>query len=146
MSVYVWLGLMILFIVTEAATVGMVSAWFALGSLAAMIGALLGAKLWLQVVLFLVVSAVFLALLRPLAKKYFIPRLTRTNVDALEGKLCVVVTAVDNVNAAGQVKVGDVEWSARSSNGEPIPAGTQVRIDRLEGVKVYVTPVMAEVK
>ena len=146
MSIYVWLGLMILFIVAEAATVGMVSTWFAIGSLAAIISALLGAKVWLQVMLFLVISAVLLALLRPLARKYFTPRLIRTNVDALEGKLCVVVTAVDNLASTGQVKVGDVEWSARSTNGEPIPAGTQVRIDRLEGVKVYVTPVMAEVK
>lgn len=145
METFLWFVLLILFVVAEAATVNMVSAWFALGSLAAVIGSLLGAKLWLQIVLFLVVSGVSLALLRPLSKKYFTPRITRTNVDALAGKLCLCVTDIDNVAGSGQVKLGDVEWSARSTTGEPIPAGTQVKIDRVEGVKVYVTPVTVTV-
>jgi membrane protein implicated in regulation of membrane protease activity len=92
-----------------------------------------------------VVSGVALALLRPLAKKYFTPRITRTNVDALAGKTCLCVTAIDNLTGAGQVRIGDVEWTARSTTGEPIPVGEQVRIDRVEGVKVYVTPISVKV-
>ena len=141
-----WFALLIAFVIAEAATVSMVSAWFAAGSLAALIAALLGAKLWLQIVLFLVVSAVALALLRPIAKKYFTPRLTRTNVDALVGKTCLCVIAVDNLAGVGQVKIGDVEWTARSTTGEEIPVGAQVKIDRVEGVKVYVTPVAVAVR
>ena len=141
-----WFALLIAFVVAEAVTVNMVSAWFAAGSLAALIAALLGAKLWLQIVLFLVVSTVALALLRPVAKKYFTPRLTPTNVDALVGTVCMCVTAVDNMAGVGQVKIGDVEWSARSTTGEEIPVGSQVKIDRVEGVKVYVTPVAVAVK
>ena len=142
---FLWLGLLVLFIVVEAVTVNMVSAWFAFGSLAAMLTKLLGAELWLQVLVFLTVSAVALALLRPVARKHFTPRLTRTNVDALAGKTCLCVTAIDNLASVGQVKLGDIEWSARSTTGAPIPAGTQVKIDRVEGVKVYVTPVTVEV-
>lgn len=142
---FLWLGLLVLFIVVEAVTVNMVSAWFAIGSLAAMLTKLLGAELWLQVLVFLTVSAVALALLRPVARKHFTPRLTRTNVDALAGKTCLCVTAIDNLASVGQVKLGDIEWSARSTTGAPIPAGTQVKIDRVEGVKVYVTPVTVEV-
>ena len=141
-----WFALLIAFVVAEAVTVNMVSAWFAAGSLAALIAALLGAKLWLQIVLFLVVSTVALALLRPVAKKYFTPRLTPPNVDALVGTVCMCVTAVDNMAGVGQVKIGDVEWSARSTTGEEIPVGSQVKIDRVEGVKVYVTPVAVAVK
>ena len=140
-----WFILLIIFVVVEAVTVNMVSAWFAIGSLAALIAALAGGKLWLQILLFLVVSGVALAMLRPMAKKYFTPRITHTNVDALVGKTCLCVTAIDNLAGAGQVKVGDVEWSARSTNGEPIPAGEQVRVDRVEGVKVYVTPISVKV-
>ena len=81
---------------------------------------LLGGKLWLQIVVFLAVSAVALALLRPIAKKYFTPRISRTNVDALIGKTCLCVTAIDNLKGCGQVKIGDVEGSARSTTGEPI--------------------------
>ena len=141
-----WFALLIVFVLAEAATVSMVSTWFALGSLAALIVSLIGGELWLQILVFLTASAVALALLRPIARKYFNPRITRTNVDALTGKTCLCVTAIDNLSGVGQVKIGDVEWSARSLSGEPIPAGTQVKIDRVEGVKVYVSPVMAEVK
>ena len=142
---YVWFGLLILFILVEAGTVNMVSAWFAIGALAALIVALIGAEIWLQVLVFLTVSAVALALLRPIAKKHFTPRITRTNVDAMVGKICLCITPIDNLASTGQVKLGDVEWTARSTTGEPIPAGTQVKIDRVEGVKVYVTPVTVKV-
>ncbi len=142
----VWFVLLILFVITEAVTVGMVSAWFAVGALAALVAAFCGGELWLQIVLFLVVSGVALAAFRPLAKKHFNPKRTQTNVDAMIGKTCLVTADVDNINSAGQVKLGDIEWSARSSDGTNIPAGTQVRIDRLEGVKVYVTPVEVAVK
>ena len=145
MDKFLWLGLLVLFIIVEAETVSVVSIWFAFGSLAALIGELLGAKLWLQVVLFLVVSGISLALLRPIARKFFTPKLTKTNVDAMSGKLCNVTVAIDNTAPSGQVKIGDVEWTARSTSGEPIPAGTQVRIDRIEGVKAYVTPVTVTV-
>ena len=142
---FVWFGLMVVFFIVEGATVSMVSTWFALGSLAAMVISLLGGELWLQVLVFVTVSAVTLAMLRPLAKKYINGRLTPTNVDALAGKTCLCVTAIDNLASCGQVKIGDVEWSARSTTGEPIPAGTQVKVDRVEGVKVYVTPVTVKV-
>ena len=146
MEKILWLVLLVVFIVAEASTVTMVSIWFAAGSLVALVAALLGGKFWLQIVLFLVVSAVFLALLRPIAQKHFTPRITRTNVDAIIGKICLVTTDIDNVASAGQVKIGDVEWTARSADGTPIPADTQVKIQRVEGVKVYVTPVTVEVK
>ena len=141
-----WIGLLVLFIVVEASTVSMVSVWFAIGAVAALAGELLGAQLWLQIALFLAVSAISLALLRPLSKKHLTPRITRTNVDALAGKTCIVTADIDNLQSCGQVKLGDVEWSARSSADEIIPAGTQVRIDRVEGVKVFVTPVAVAVK
>ena len=146
METFFWFALLVIFIAAEAATVNMVSAWFAIGSLASLVTALLGGKMWLQIVVFLAVSAGALALLRPIAKKYFTPRLTRTNVDALAGKTCLCVTAIDNLEGVGQVKIGDVEWSARSTTGEAIPAGVEVKIDRVEGVKVYVTPVTVAVK
>lgn len=145
MDTFLWFALLLIFIVVEAVTVSMVSAWFAIGSLAALITALLGGKTWLQIAVFLAASAVALALLRPIAKKHFTPRLTRTNVDALIGKTCLCITAIDNLAGSGQVKIGDVEWSARSLSGEPIPVGTQVKIDRVEGVKVYVTPIKVTV-
>ena len=119
----------------------MVSTWFALGSLAAMITSLVGGELWLQVVLFFAVSTVFLLSLRPLAQKYFTPKIVKTNVDSVVGTQGKVLENIDNVSATGRVKLGGMEWSARSTSGENITEDTLVTVDKVEGVKVFVTPV-----
>lgn len=141
----VWLVLMVVFLLTEAATVVMVSLWFAGGALAALAASLLGAPLWLQVALFFIVSAVLLACLRPMARKHFTPKLERTNVDAVIGSCGYVSADIDNVSAVGSVKLGAMEWTARSSSGHPIAKGALVKVDRIEGVKVFVTPAEVEV-
>lgn len=134
-----WLVLMIVFILIEVSTVSMVSIWFASGALTALIASLCNAPLWLQIVLFAVVSAALLLALRPLARKYFTPRLTKTNVDAVVGTEGLVTQRIDNLSASGSVKLGGVEWSARSTSGAPLEEGTRIRVDRVEGVKVFVT-------
>ena len=134
----VWLVLLVIFVVAEAVTVSMVSTWFAGGALAAMLVSLLGAKLWLQVVVFFAVSIVLLAMLRPIVKKHLKPKIVATNADSLIGKTCLVTEAIDNLAGCGRVKLGDITWSARSENGEAIPAGTQVKILSIQGVKVFV--------
>ena len=141
MDTILWLGLMVLFLVLEANTVSVVSIWFAAGALAALVASLFGAELWLQAVLFFAVSAVLLACLRPVTKKYLKPKLTKTNVDAVIGTQGYITDAVDNLNGKGQVKLGAMEWTARSTDGSVIPQGTLVTVDRIEGVKAFVTPV-----
>ena len=136
-----WLALMVVFLVTEAATVTMVSLWFAAGSLAALAASLLHEPVWLQVVLFLAVSALLLAALRPMARKHFTPKLSKTNVDAVVGSRGYVTADIDNVSATGTVKLGAMEWTARSTAGCAIPKGTLVQVDKIEGVKAFVTPV-----
>ena len=139
MAKIIWLVLLIGFIFLEAATVGVVSLWFAAGALVALIAAMLGARVGLQVILFFLVSGTLLISLRPWLKKHFDPKRTRTNVDAVLGAECLVVTDIDNIRGQGQVKLGALEWSARSTDGNPIAAGTLVRVDKVEGVKVFVT-------
>ena len=136
-----WLIALIVFAVGEAITVGLTSVWFAVGALGALIAAGFGAALWLQVVVFLALSGVTLLLVRPLARKYFIPRRVATNADRILGQEGIVTEDIDNLEAKGQVKVSGTVWSARSQRDEvPIPAGTRVRILRIEGVKVFVAP------
>jgi membrane protein implicated in regulation of membrane protease activity len=132
---------MVVFLIAEASTVAMVSLWFAAGSLVALIAALLGAPLWLQITLFLAVSAVLLASLRTLVRKHFTPNLTKTNVDAVIGSRGYVTADIDNISATGTVKLGTMEWTARSATGEIIKAGTLVKVERIEGVKAFVVPV-----
>ena len=136
-----WLALMIFFVIVEANTVTLLSIWFAAGSLVATIAALFGAEVWLQAVLFFAVSALLLACLRPLSRKYIKPKVVATNVDAIIGSQGYVTAAIDNMEAQGQVKLGAMEWSARSTSGKKIREKTLVRVDKIEGVKVFVTPV-----
>ena len=144
-SAILWFLLMIVFLFVEASTVVMVSLWFAAGALAAMIASLLGAEVWLQAVVFVAVSGAMLALLRPVFRKYVKPRITKTNLDAVIGSVGIVSVRIDNIQSAGQVKLGAMEWTARSTTGEVIEEGTQVKVDRIEGVKVYVTPALVPV-
>lgn len=137
----IWLILMVVFLVMEAATVTITSLWFAAGALVALLAGALGAKFWLQVVLFIAVSAAMLMALRPVIKKHFTPKLTRTNVDAIIGTQGYVTADINNVAATGTVKLNGMEWTARSTDGAPIPAGTLIRVDRIEGVKAIVSPV-----
>ena len=141
MYLIIWLVLMVVFLIAESQSVTMVSLWFAAGALGALIAELCGAQLWLQIVIFFAVSIVLLASLRPIARKYFTPKIIRTNADSIIGQTGLVTTDIDNVAAQGQVKLGAMEWSARSTSGESIAVGTLVKVDKIEGVKAYVTPV-----
>ena len=139
MTAILWLVLLVVFLAAEAATVSMVSAWFAAGSLAALLVSLLSGPFWLQAVVFFVVSAVLLLALRPLVRKHFTPKLTKTNVDSVVGTAGLVTEDVDNVNGTGQVKLGAMYWTARSTDNTPIAKGTQIVVNRIEGVKVFVS-------
>ena len=135
----IWLLVAIIFGVIEAATVQLMSIWFAVGALGAILVALTGGGLAFQVVVFLTVSILLLASLRGLVRKHFTPRLIRTNVDSVLGSVGVVTTPVNNIAALGRVVINGMEWSARSTTGSPLPEGAKVKVDKIEGVKVFVS-------
>ena len=135
----VWLVLMIILLVIEGVLPGLVSIWFALGALAALLSAIVGAPLWLQIVWFLLISVVSLILTRPLAKKYVNSKTTPTNADMLIGQECVVTEAIDNVLGLGAVTVGGKVWTARTENPDIKAAvGQTMTVVRIEGVKLIV--------
>ena len=136
-----WLVLLVVFLIVEGSTVTVVSIWFAAGALVALIASLLSAPIAVQAVLFLLVSTIMLALLRPLVRKFITPKVVKTNVDAVLETKGLVTVPINNITATGQVKLGAMEWTARSTSGEPIEVGTLIRVDRIEGVKVFVSPV-----
>ena len=136
-----WLVIMAVLLIVEAACpFHLVSIWFAAGALVAMIISMLGGELWLQIIAFCIVSGALLAGLWPFIRKFLNPHLTKTNVDSVIGTEGIVTADIDNLNAVGQVKLGGMEWTARSTSGENISVGTRVRVDRIEGVKAFVSP------
>ena len=143
----IWFAAMIVFLIVEASCpIHLVSIWFAAGSLTAAIVGFLGGPLWLQALLFLVVSGGLLAMFWPFVKKFLNPKLIKTNVDAILGSQGYVTADIDNIAASGQVKLGSMEWTARSTDGEKIPKGTLVKVERIEGVKAFVSKVKETVE
>lgn len=139
--VYVWLGLIVAFIAVEAATVNLVSIWFIGGSVAGLVCAILGAPTLLQFAVFILVSALLLALLRPLLKKYLRVKPSKTNADRLIGQEALVTETIDNLEGTGAIRVNGVLWTAKSLDDACIAPETKVVIRRIEGAKVYVSPV-----
>jgi membrane protein implicated in regulation of membrane protease activity len=148
MEVIAWLIALIAFLVIEGVTVTLVCIWFAGGALIGMLAAALHAPIWLQVLLFLLVSIILLVYTRPIAMKYFNKNREKTNVSGVIGKQAIVVDEIDNLQGLGKVTVGGQEWTARSMvEDQIIPVGTVVVVEEVKGVKLMVrsTPKVVEV-
>lgn len=138
--VWTWLGVMAVSAFVEAATLTLVSIWFAAGALCATFAAYAGVSLTVQLLIFVAVSIAACAAVRPLAQRYVAPNVVPTNADRLLGCEARVTEDIDNEGPTGAVYVDGKTWTARSSGGERIPAGELVEIERMEGVKLIVRP------
>ena len=137
----VWTAAIIVFGVVEAVTAGLVCIWFAVGAVAALVAAFVGLPLWVQIAVFVVVSAAALAATRPLLKKITQGQVTPTNADRVIGGIAKVTETIDNENSLGAVYVDGKTWTARSADESIIPAGSRVKIETMQGVKLLVKPV-----
>ena len=139
MMQYIWLAFVILFVIAECMTVGLVSIWFAGGSLIAMFLAMAGAGLGLQMAAFVVISAGLLFATRPLAKKYINNKKEKTNYKSVIGEIAKVTETIDNYSQTGAAFADGKEWTARSTNDAVvIEKDTLVKVIAIEGVKLIV--------
>ena len=138
MSTIIWIAAIVIFGVVEAATVGLVSIWFVIGSVAGLITAVLGGPIWLQVVMFFIVSIAALIATRPLVRKLGKKGEVATNADRVLGGTARVTETIDNTIPSGEVYIDGKTWTARSADGEVIEPDAAVRILRMEGVKLIV--------
>ncbi len=137
--VYFWLIVMIIFIIFELVTLGLTTIWFALGSLVALAVAAVGGPLWLQILVFVLVSLLTLFGIRNLAVTFFNQNREKTNADGLIGRKGIVTEEISNIHATGQVTVAGQEWTARSvADGVVYEAGAMVVIREIKGVKLIV--------
>ena len=138
-----WVVALVVFLIVEAVTAGLVSIWFVFGSLVALICAALGAAVWLQIFSFVIVSVATLVLTRPLVKRYVDSRSVATNADRSIGRAAVVTERIDNLAATGAVKLDGVVWTARSTDDAvAIETGERVTVRAIEGVKLIVERTM----
>jgi membrane protein implicated in regulation of membrane protease activity len=139
-EIVIWLAAVIILLIIEAATVNLVTIWFAIGGAASLIAAIVGLGLWVQILLFVIVSAAALVFTRPILKKFVSPHHQATNADRVLGKPCVVTEQIDNDAGHGAVSCLGKIWTARSYDGCIIPIGAKVVARSIEGVKLIVTP------
>ena len=134
----IWVGVMVLFGVVEAITVGLTSIWFVVGGVGGLVTSMLNGPIWLQLVVFFVVSVGCMIAARPLVVKYVNQKTVATNADRVLGAAARVTETIDNTVPVGAVYVDGKTWSARSVSGERIAEGTMVRVVRMEGVRLFV--------
>lgn len=133
----IWLSVVIATAIIEALTAGLVIIWFTVGAFFALLSAILGASPTVQIIVFILVSALSLVLTKPLIKKHVTAKTQKTNADRLVGKICEVTESIDNIKAVGAVKAEGLTWSAKSTDG-PIQKGQLVTIVDIKGAHAVV--------
>ena len=136
--VFVWLVIAVVLGIFEAATVALVSIWFAVGAVAAMVPAYFNAPFWVQILVFILVSALCFVFTRPFFKKIIRVNKQPTNVDRLVGQEGVATDDIENIECRGKVFISGLTWSARSETGELIPQGAVVTVKKIEGATLVV--------
>ena len=135
---YMWLIAFVLFTVVEFATsMALIPIWFAAGSLVALVLAVFDVSLWVQILMFIIVSAILLICTRPIAKKHAENNID-TNIKIIIGKTAKVIEDIDNSKATGRVRLNGVDWTAISDTGELIEKDSHVTVTKIEGSKLYV--------
>ena len=144
-AIYIlWAAAIVIFGVLEAVTVQLVSIWFVIGAVAALIASLCGANFLTQVLIFVGVTIVALLLTRPLIKKRLKPKIESTNADRCIGEDALVTERIDNRAGTGLVKVGGSVWTARTADGAVAEPGESVKVEKIEGVKLIVSKSVKE--
>lgn len=134
-----WLALMIILVVVEIATVGLTAIWFAGGAFVGLLAHLLGLNIYVQIIVFIVISAILMIFTRPWALKYFKPRLVRTNYETVVGENVCLTETIDNIKGTGTAVYRGQEWTARAYEaGKVFEAGTIVAVKEIRGVTLYV--------
>jgi membrane protein implicated in regulation of membrane protease activity len=139
MDVLFWAALVVMFVIIEIATVQLVSIWLAAGSFVTMICAYIFDLSTVQeLLIFLISSAIFLAISWPLLKKARKKGYVSTNAELDVGKKAVVIENIDLNAGTGRVTLNGVDWSAVSADGSVIPKESVVTVVEVQGAKLKV--------
>ena len=140
-----WIVVLAAALILEAATFALVSIWFALGAVGALIAASMGVPIIWQFVIFAFLAGLLLVFTRPLLKKLFPSKFIPTNSELEVGKTAVVIETIDNASGKGRVRLGGVNWAAVSVAGDSIAEGEVVRVKEVSSAKLIVEREMSSV-
>ncbi len=140
---YIWIGFFILSVIVEVNTMNLIAIWFMPGTLIAIILALFSVPVWIQVLVWLFVTVTVFAATYRLSARLRHPKHQPTNADRVIGQTAIVTETVSDRTQTGQARVMGQIWSAKTDDSaDEIPVGTEVRVLRIEGVKLIVTPLL----
>lgn len=135
---YFWLAVIVIAAIVEGVTSQLVSIWFVAGGIGALIANVMGAQMWLQFLVFILITSITLIATRPIVNKMINFKKTVTNADRYIGKCGTVITEINNTLGEGQVNVSGSIWTARSADNTIIKVNQRVIIKSIEGVKLIV--------
>lgn len=138
MEITIWLIILAVMLIFEIISLGLTTIWFCIGAIGAVMAAALGFGIFIQILVFVVLSIVAMILFRPIAVRFFNKDKEKTNVDEVIGKVAVVTKEIDNEMSLGEVQLNGLGWTARSEDGRVIPEGERVTVVSVKGVKLIV--------
>lgn len=141
----VWGIIFIGMVVLELCTMQLISVWFAAGALAGFIAAALDVSPLGQAMIFTAASILLLAVTKPILKKFKVGDKVPTNLDAEIGKTAIVIQEINEVKNTGRVRIGGVNWRARTRDGSVIAVDTVVKVTEISGTTAYVE-IVSEMK
>lgn len=138
---YIWIGFFVLSVIVEVSTMNLIAIWFMPGTLVSIVLAIFSVPVWIQVLVWLVITVIVFAATYRLSARLRHPIHQPTNADRVIGQTGVVTEAISDRKQTGQVRVMGQVWSSKTDETtDEIPVGTEVRVLRIEGVKLIVVP------
>lgn len=139
----IWLVLSGIFIILEIVSIGFFIFWFAIGALITMIASIFIDNIAVQLTIFIISSTVLLFATKPFVNKFLDKdKNVKTNAFSIEGKIGKVTVDIEPIEGKGQIKIGGEVWSAKSESNDIIPKNTEVVIEKIDGVKAIVKPLI----
>jgi hypothetical protein rflaF_12916 len=141
LEVFVWAIVFVLFVIAELATIQLISIWFAVGALVTLIfTCFFESSLLDQLGVFILASGIFLLITFPYLRRRRNKGHISTNIGLYIGKTATVIEEINQDNGTGRVTLSGVDWSAAALSGdEIIPAGSIVRVEKVQGAKLIVS-------
>ena len=136
--VWVWLGIVLFLIFIEAATVGLVTIWFVVSGIAAMIISIFIDNYLLQFGVFVLLGVLLLVTTRKSLMKLLGDKNEKTNLDRVVGMTAIVTKEISK-NNPGEVKVDGKYWTAVGD--KKIKVDSTVKVLKIDGVKLSVEEV-----
>lgn len=138
MQIYTWLAILMISLITEAATATLVALWFVPSAAICMILAALSVPVSVQICIFIIASGIFMLLFYKKMRDHIQAKSEKTNLDAIISSEAIVEEDIFP-HKPGRVKIGSISWSAFVSNdSQPLYKNEICRVVKIEGVKVLV--------